>query len=158
MGNLFHSIPVPFQVLVGGVIAVVIMFAIRLILKKINVWIDRRPIVCVCEVNGRVGVVLRKNYNKASKLFWRPYLQGKTPHYNNEHNALFEGRLISVKPIFVFKSGSREYRTLVSGCYVEKATFEVPFIEECELPVLELHIAHKHIYGRQWNGMLPVGQ
>jgi hypothetical protein len=84
-----------------------------------------KPVVCICQVNDRVGVVLRSDSNKASHDFWKPHITGKI-RYDHGSAAAWRGRYMNVKPVFVFRPDSNEYANLLNGCYVERATFEVP--------------------------------
>lgn len=94
-----------------------------------------RPIVCVCRVAGpreRTGVVLRRDYDKASQAEWRPYIEDKAHYDSGSANAPY-GRFLNVAPVFVFTPYSKEYYELVSGCFVERALFHVPIVHESDI-------------------------
>jgi hypothetical protein len=121
-------------------------------------WISRskhrssyhRPIICVCEVNGRMGVVLRRDYNEASRQYWKQYYDGK--HYDAGHVVAPEGRRLQVEPLFNFKAWSPEYYTICFGCYVERAIFDVPAVLKDESG--QIAEAHQYFHGKPWNGQL----
>jgi len=110
-----------------------------------------RPIVCMCEVNGRIGVVLRRDYNKASRRYWKPYYDAEKI-YDAGYISAPDGFRIEVSPIFVFKAYSQEYYTLAYSCYVERAIFDVPLISKGELnPIAK---AYQYFHGKPWKGDL----
>jgi hypothetical protein len=105
----------------------------------------RRPIVCRHEVNCMVGLVLREDYDEASRLFWEPFHLGKSKLDPKSHQARY-GRRIPIEHVFVFTSdfasNSPEYLELLSRCFVEQATFKVPEVSEEELNPLSKASAH----------------
>src|SRR3989344_3747932 len=116
-------------------------------------WHLRRPVVCVCLVNGCVGVVLRKDYNKASRRHWRLVQDGTVVY---EQYAL--GRVVEVRPTFFFtwetEGPNQKLRRLLDSCYVERAALWVPSLfpgQVVKFPVDNLEDAWLHIHG----SMLP---
>lgn len=108
-----------------------------------------KPIICVCEEQGRVGVVLRKDYEAASKAEWQPYIDGTKDHDPGHISAPY-GRRLQPEPVFVFKSGSPEYYTLMYYCFVERAEFFVPHVVGNQTNTLG--VAWQHIHGNPWSG------
>lgn len=112
---------------------------------------SRRPVICVCKVQGRVGVVLREDYDSASRKYWKPYYDGEED-YDAGHITAPCGQRLELAPVFVFEPQSREYYTLCYSCYVEQATFEVPFVAKEDLnPIGE---AWKYFHKCAWPGHL----
>jgi hypothetical protein len=120
---------------------------------------QRRPIICVCYVNGfanrMIGVALRRDYDKASKEYWKRYFSGKE-HYDAGHIAAPDGRRIKIPNTFVFKASSPLFYTLVYGCYVERAEFDVPPVAPVgdERSNHSMTEAYRYITGREWDGHL----
>ena len=111
-----------------------------------------KPIVCVCEEQGRIGVVLRKDYDAASKAEWQPYIDGKKRHDHGHVSAPF-GRRLMVDPIFVFsRLTTDEYFTLMYHCFVERAEFHVPHIRNEDMN--DLNTAWQYIFGKPFEGQL----
>ena len=110
-----------------------------------------RPVVRVCVVNGKVGVVLRQDYDNASRQYWDPYYRGIL-RYDAGHISAASGRRVVVDPVFVFTLRSPEYYTRVYGCYVEEALFHVRRMPDDGLNPLAK--AHQHIHGKPWDGQL----
>lgn len=110
-----------------------------------------KPVVCVCEEHGRVGVVLRRDYDAASKAEWQPYIDGGKDHDPGHVSAPF-GRRIRVEPVYVFSKYSKEYFTLMYYCFVERAEFHVPEVRSEDMNNIDA--ACRHIHGKQWSGNL----
>lgn len=110
-----------------------------------------KPIVCVCEEQGRVGVVLRKDYESASKTEWQFYIDGKKEHDPGHISAPY-GRRLQPEPVFVFKTGSPEHYTLMYYCFVERAEFFVPHVVGNQKNTLGA--AWQYIHGKPWSGYL----
>lgn len=120
MGTLTFSLLIVF-----GIVALCIFFGYVEIRIR-NRWRFHRPVICVCRVGPRrTGVVLRDDFHRASREYWKRRLTGKE-HYDAGHIGAPDGHRIDVSPVFVFEDTSREYLTLVHRCYVEQATFHVP--------------------------------
>ncbi len=114
-------------------------------------WRERhRPVVCVCRVNDRVGVVLRKDHNRGSRMEWAPYMKGEE-HYDRIAEARCLGRILVVPNVFTFRGGP-ELDTLLYGCYVEEAIFSVPRLDGGTTPKRMLENAHEHFHGKPWDG------
>ena len=109
-----------------------------------------RPIICVCEVNGRIGIVLRGDYDEASRRYWKQYYDGK--YYDAGHVAAPDGRRLKVEPLFNFIAWSPEYYTICCGCYVERATFDVPAVYKNEPS--QISEAYQYFHGKPWSGNL----
>jgi hypothetical protein len=101
------------------------------------------PLVCVCEINGVVGVVRRSDYNKASRRYWRKH------RFDTGALPDGRGRIISVSPTFTFKvvkgESNPRLQTLIKDCRVERACFAVePFYPETAGLFAD---AWRHIHG-----------
>ena len=103
------------------------------------------PVICICEVQGRVGFVLRRDYDKASTDFWKQYRTGKV-RYDKGHICARYGRYLEVKPVFVLRAGSKEFKDLTYG-YCERATFEVPL--ESRDDAATYRKAYEYFYGKE---------
>jgi len=110
-----------------------------------------KPVVRVCEENGRVGVVLRRDYDAVSKAEWQPYIDGTKQHDPGHVVAPF-GRRLQLEPVFVFKSGSPEYFTLMYYCFVERAEFYVPCLRDNQMN--DIASAWQYIFGKPFTGHL----
>jgi hypothetical protein len=136
-----------------GIAVIVFLFGGLIYLSS---YIERRrhyhmPIICVCEVNGRIGIVLRDDYHKASKEYWKRYYDGKA-HYDFGHVSAPFGRRLKVGPMFNFKAGSDEYYTICAACYVEHAVFDVPAVYKDEPS--QMAEAYQYFHGKPWDGKL----
>ncbi len=142
------------QVGVGLLCLAVMVIAFALLVMRTNKIEHRRnhhrPVICVCEVNGRIGIVLRRDYDEASRRYWKQYYDGK--HYDSGHVAAPDGRRLQVEPLFNFKAWSPEYYTICYGCYVERATFDVPAVWKDEPG--QIAEAHQYFHGKPWSGSL----
>jgi hypothetical protein len=106
-----------------AIVFIAVYFGLRI---RIHPGPHRPPVVCVCKVNGRVGIVLRSDYQKASRAHWRQFQKGKAK-YDSGFITASNGHIIEVKPVFVFCEAHRElFEALARSCYVERAVFEVP--------------------------------
>jgi len=89
---------------------------------------DRRPIIAVCEVNGKIGVVRWEDYVAAVEAHFEPYRAGKKS-YDHGHSMAPHGQRISVNPTFLFTKGcgwlNKHYQRLTGGCYVIRVEFEL---------------------------------
>lgn len=104
----------------------------------------------MCEVNGRIGVVLRRDYDEASRNYWKPYYDA-TAKYDSGSSTAPYGHRLEVSPVFVF-TWSGGYYELAQGCYVERATFDVPHVAAAQLnPIAE---AFQYFHGYPWDGRL----
>ncbi len=83
-----------------------------------------KPVICICEVNGLIGVVLRQDYDLASRCFWNSIR--KAGGKKGDDIDVVRPILINVQPVFVFKAKSKEIQDLKRQCYVERAMFMVP--------------------------------
>lgn len=110
-----------------------------------------KPVVRVCKEHGRVGVVLRKDYDAASKAEWQPYIDG-TKQHDPGHVAAPDGTRLQPATMFIFKSGSPEYYTLVYHCFVERAEFYVPIIRKEDMD--NIASAWQYIFGKPFTGRL----
>gem|GEM_PF-5398299 len=137
------------MLVLGVVVAlVVIRWCIewRLFPKLLNShW---KPVICVCSVDGRIGIVLHRDYHRATRRYWRKvrllkWLSWKfqigEKHY--EWSPVIpsaQGLLLKVSPVFVLENRSNDvnldnivgginsFQVIAARCYIEKATFEVP--------------------------------
>lgn len=114
------------------------------------------PVICVCFVQGRIGVVLRKDYDTASQKYWQPYLEGKEK-YDFGYITQPQGCRLKVSPVFVFDPLSKEYATLARSCYVEQAVFDVPHLPKSMDDTDTMEAAWLHIFGYQWGHIFIVG-
>lgn len=137
-----------------GVVALVVLF----VLWVVYYWAPReqkrertKPIVCICEEQGRIGVVLRKDCDTASKAEWQPYIDGTERHDPGHVSAPF-GRRLKVEPVYVFKKYSKEYFTLMYYCFVERAEFYVPDVRDEDMN--NISAAWQYIHGEPWQGQL----
>ena len=105
----------------------------------------RTPIVCVHQLLGRVGVVTRKDYDEASRRYWRTHGNGEQL---NERGPADLGWVIPVLPIFVFTRDSEELRKLLNSCHVEYASFWIPDERIWQVPRNDIGAAWAHIHGR----------
>lgn len=88
-----------------------------------------RPIVCVCELNDVAGIVLRSDYDAASKAHWNAVVRGEI-RYDPGQSTAYHGTLIPIprEKIFVFGVRSMEHKTVTHTCglFLERATFLLP--------------------------------
>ena len=142
------------QIVAGLIILAMIVVLFTLLVRRTNRVEHRRehyrPIICVCEVNGRIGVVLRDDLHKASREYWKQYYDGR--HYDSGHVAAPDGRRLKVEPLFNFKGWSPEYYTICISCYVEQATFDVPAVGKDDPG--QIAEAYQYFHGKPWNGEL----
>lgn len=106
------------------------------------------PIVCVCKVNNRIGVVLRRDHNRASERHWgrrMPY------YFSNKKRGTSFPWILDVSPVFVFEDESREYKTLITDCRTEVAVFSVPPVGDNTTMLVQ---AHQHFFNKPWDGKL----
>ncbi len=96
-----------------------------------NKLFDRTPIVCVCEVNCRIAVVLADDFWAATVNFWNKVRAGDEAYDAAEFRA-YSGRLIPIPEgqVVVFQCDDPEYGELAKCCFVQRATFEVPLITQ----------------------------
>lgn len=143
-----------FGSLCGGLVLLLVVYVVVQVIRGARLEHRQkyhRPIICICRVNGKIGVVLRKDYDKASQDYWKPYYDGKED-YDAGHIMAPSGRRLGVSPVFVFERGSKEYYTLCYGCYVEQADFEVPWVPKESLnPIGE---AWQYLHKHPWSGHL----
>lgn len=111
-----------------------------------------RPVVCICEVNGIIGLLLRKDYDEASKAHWKNVTDGdgwwdpcRSDGYNGDLLHIPDGL------VFRFKKRSPEHLAFAEGnLFLERATFYVP--ETCYQalpdPKKEFERAQLHFYGK----------
>ncbi|MDO8512369.1 MAG: hypothetical protein Q7S57_03790 [bacterium] len=86
-----------------------------------------RPIVYMCRPNGskRIGFVLRRDFQKAEKKFWKEKRRQDVWHgkgWTGEWDAV----RIPVAPVFVFDADLPTYNLLKKYCYLQEAVFLVP--------------------------------
>jgi len=117
----------------------------RLHVKKREQY--NRPVICICRVNGYIGVVVRSDLEAASSAFWKPFRDG-TKRYDHEHLLAPLGVRIQVPRTFLFKGFSPEYYTLVRRCYVEQSVFDVDgqLVDDID----SFREAYLYVYGRTW--------
>jgi hypothetical protein len=84
---------------VVGLIIKIVRVARRNMLIKDKQTYDL-PIVCICKIEDRVGFVLRREYDKASQDFWKPYRTGKVRYDHGGITARY-GRYLEVPHVFV---------------------------------------------------------
>jgi hypothetical protein len=119
-------------------------------------WIEHRHnarIWCMCEVNRRIGFVVREDYDAASKKYWQTD-QTRSGYRNRDfgHIAAHDGRLLDIDPGKVIvidirtKEGRDKFHTLAYGRLLERRLFRVP---DQETPMEE---AYLRIKGRPWQG------
>ena len=150
------SVPLSFWVQIG--IGLSILVASILVLILVIWWGNKiehrrshhRPIICICEVNGRIGVVLRRDYDEASRRYWKQYYDGK--NYDSGHIAAPDGCRLEVEPLFNFKAWSPEYYQICYGCYVERAIFYVPAVGKDQSS--EIAEAYQYFHGKPWDGRI----
>ena len=129
--------------LITGAITIALLLAMILFVEHRKRNRYRKPVVCVCEVNGKIGLVLRQDLDNASRAHWAPYCSGNEQHDPGFISAPF-GINLEVSPMFVFSDRlSDEFRALVSGCFVEKSSFEVPRHAEVD----QYDEAKRYLYG-----------
>jgi hypothetical protein len=143
-----------FGILCSGAFLLLVVYVIVQVIRGSRLEHQQRyhrPIICVCRVDGRVGIVLRKDYESASHQYWKPYYDGKED-YDAGHIMAPCGRRLEVSKVFVFEPHSREYYTICYECYVEQAMFEVPWVPKENLnPIGE---AWQYLHKRPWSGHL----
>jgi len=100
------------------------------------------PVVCVCQINSLVGVVLRENYDRASKEFWSSYRRGM--RYPVGETPL--GQRLWAPHTYVFSKDSRALQAILKGCFAEIATFEVSARPDQQN---DGKAAYQHFFGRQ---------
>ena len=140
------------------------------------VWVYRRryfffnnvfkPVVCVCYVNDRVGIALKRDLNRVSRKYWRecqreliweywmiagliwilrimgiPNDRRVSPYLHHTYRTEAEDQYV-----FVFKRGSKLFNFLSSICFFESGDFEVPklFFDE----TYSFFEAYRHFFGR----------
>ena len=92
--------------------------------------IERSPaIVLVCVIDNRGGIVLRDDYEKASREHWKPYSEGLVP-FDHGAGMMSCGVLLKVQPTFVFDlkemRHEQEFKLILHTCFPEKGIFHVP--------------------------------
>lgn len=108
---------------------------------------DSRPVVRVCQVGGRIGIVLRSDQEKASRKYWKKMRKIEKQH--ETHVSLHpRGQIIPVTPVYVFNPGYSPYYILVNMCRPEQAVFHVPDPYQTDQGALK--DAHRHFFGREW--------
>ncbi|MES3006081.1 MAG: hypothetical protein V4664_03995, partial [Patescibacteria group bacterium] len=97
--------------------------------------LDHRPAICVCKQKGFIAVVLRRDYDKASRAHWKKFRKQPRKYNPRDHSANF-GQLIRIPKTFVFRTTPGagyefdKYEAIVQRCFVERAEFYVPRLEE----------------------------
>lgn len=99
--------------------------------------------------------MLRRDYEEASRRYWDRYYAGNIRYDANNIRAS-SGRLLEVSPVFVFRSGSSEYFTLMHGCYVERATFHVPSVLKGEINPIDSAYLYLHGKPRRTKALMPA--
>lgn len=108
---------------------------------------QRRPkVLCVCELNGMMGVCSRADYDFASRTQWRPFLRGEN-EYDHGNLVSRAGHRIVVSPTFIFHRGSPEYKALVSRSYLERAVIHMPERHPHETDAHAFERAMRYLYG-----------
>lgn len=136
---------------------IILLWIIALLLVGTVLWIVShfdfprpcaRPIVCVCEVkiDDVVGVILQKDFHKAARLYWHQYLSGEIKY--SLEDTLGHRVRISHTRVFVFMKDSAEFRQLTENCFLEQATFDVPWRDVLGQKVPPLQEAWQYIYGK----------
>ena len=132
----------------------------------------KRPVVCVCQINGLAGLVLKEDLEQASKIHWTVE-SDKWRRALKEHNLSTIANMLSpapwrafVRPVFVFHPDSNGFRSLRSTCFVEEAVFFVPTDENSfsitatsDHNILEFEKAYQHFFGEPYQprGELVAG-
>ncbi len=124
------------------------VLALHYSLRLALLWLASKPVVCVCRVENRLGVVLRKDHEKHSRKFWKSVAKMEL-NSGSKFAVPLRGIAIPVGPIYVFPPDSRALRTLLDKCRVEQSAFNVP--EFFQDDVYALKDAHKYLFGREWD-------
>lgn len=111
----------------------------RVIVKKQNTI---KPVVCICEINGTVGVVLRRDYDTASQEYWRKIRE--VGEKKNGRTDASQPVYLRVKPVFVFKAKSSNLERIKSMCHVEGAYFRVPMVPHSD--VNDMPVALEYLF------------
>lgn len=104
------------------------------ILKK------KKLLICVCQVNGRVGIILMSDFLKASKAYWKQFHNGSREYADWRMDAR-TGNVIPVPDdkVFVFRkeafnfedSGDKNgFNAIIERCLAQRAVFDVPSIDD----------------------------
>ena len=128
-----------------------IIYKTRKLIKGPICTVEHHPVVLICQVNGRVGVVLKKDFELASFHYWDR--QSKLLHQMSVGGTRVSGNASVVRqlvePMFVFSSESEFYKFLLSKCFVERGDFRVGQISESA--PREFAKAYKHFFGETFS-------
>jgi hypothetical protein len=107
----------------------------RFVWKAIDVI--SKPVVCVCRIDGRVGIVLQRDLQKSARKYWWKYRLGKKcwecntlTSIDKRRSGNYIGHTIGVDPTFVLNDdigSGGVLDSILERCYVEQAAFYVPF-------------------------------
>lgn len=86
-----------------------------------------RPVICVCQVDGKVGVVLRQDYDRASQDCWTEVSQLSKKEPGKKSSGFAPHRVV-VEPVFLFKADCPKLKRIIERCFPEKAIFHLPIV------------------------------
>lgn len=123
------------------------------LLNKLNKPESKKPLVCVCQENGRVGIILMSDFLEASEAYWKKYQNGDRQYAGWRMDAR-TGNVIPVpseklfifyKDAFNFESSDdkNSFNSIIERCFAQRAVFEVYHIKDSTVG----QKARKHIFG-----------
>jgi len=96
--------------------------------------VKRSPaVILVCLIDNRGGIVLRDDYEKASRKHWQAYTE-RGARFDHDTGMVSRGVLLKVEPTFVFDlkemRHEQEFKLILHACFPEKGIFHVPMSPE----------------------------
>lgn len=129
------------------------MSIISKLLSLINKPANEKPLICVCQENDRVGIILMSDFLKASAAYWKKYQNGDEEYADCRMDAR-TGNVIPVpsEKLFIFykdafnfeSSDDRDgFNSIMERCLAQRAVFEVYHINDSSVG----QKARKHLFG-----------